>query len=409
MSVFFDNFRIIDAESDFTGAVFVKNGVISKVFREAGGASYNNAKEEAALVIKGGGNLALLPGFIDMHVHFRAPGFPDKEVLESGALAAVRGGFTTAVCMANTEPVIDNYALARALRERASELRLADIYPVLSLTEGMRGKRPVPPPESGIEWKDILLLSEDGRDIVDDGVFLAALTGAAKAGVPVSCHCDIGGEAAAVKRAIELGQKARCRLHIAHVSTAETCDIIREAKKSEATGFKLSAEAAPHHLALTNASAQALGSASFGKVAPPLAGEDDRLAVIRALKDGVIDVIATDHAPHTTEDKLNGAPGFTGLETAFAVANSTLVHGALFTPQDLSRLMSARPAAILGLERRGLIAETFRADLVIADTEAQMRVEAAFASRGKNSPYIGKTFRGEIIMTLCEGRICYGR
>jgi dihydroorotase len=374
-----------------------------------------------------------MPAFVDLHAHFRDPGFPGKETLESASLAAVAGGYGTVVCMANTQPVIDTPEKAAALQGRSASLGLIDLYPVLSLTTNMEGKElsgitglPSPSPASRqFRQGSPLMLSEDGKDVADDSLFLAALTEARRLGLPVSCHCDAGGENAATGRAIELGQKAHCRLHIAHVSTREAAAMIRTAKQGipqspgayndplPPTGFSLTAEATPHHIALTAADARALGADSLGRVNPALRTEADRLAIIEAILDGTIDAIATDHAPHTEADKERGAPGFTGLETAFAVCRTELVGEGRLTLSRLSSLMSAAPARLLGLggpgpEGRGRIEAGLRADLVIVDPEAIRTVDPAlFKSRGKNSPFIGRQLRGTILMTLHRGRVVF--
>jgi dihydroorotase len=226
-----------------------------------------------------------------------------------------------------------------------------------------------------------------------------------------------------------LGEKARCRLHIAHVSTKEAAEMIKQAKKNNPW---LTCEVTPHHIALTRETAAALGAESHGRVNPPLRTEEDRQALIAAIMDGTADTIATDHAPHSQAGKEKGAPGFTGLETAFAACNTALVIPGHITLSKLSSLMSAAPARILGLDEgdggnkdsagegnsggdnsqssvgRGRIAPGFRADFAIADPATAWTVEpAAFFSRGKNSPFTGKVLNGSILMTIRGGRIVY--
>jgi dihydroorotase len=190
-------------------------------------------------------------------------------------------------------------------------------------------------------------------------------------------------------------------LHIAHVSKKESVELIRSAKAENS--FKITAEAAPHHIALS--SRDVLDADTFGKVAPPLRSEDDRTAIISALKDGTIDIIATDHAPHSAADKKNGAPGFTGLETAFSVVNTVLKNN--FSIRQIVSLFSSKPAEVLGLKDRGKIKKGFRADITILDDSANRIVGSNFYSRSKNSPYIGKSYSGDVIMTMCNGKIVY--
>ena len=402
MKKLFRDFRIIDSQNDFYGSIYIEDHIIQDIIPAANDKGIEKYLSCANVVFSGRENLAIMPGFIDLHAHFRDPGYPEKEVLESACLSAARGGWTSAVCMANTKPVIDNETLAGCLRQRAAELGIIDLFPVISLTKAMHGQEittwHIPP----------RLLSEDGKDILDNALFLKALQAAAKQNILVSCHCDLGGESADVQRAIQLGQQ--CRLHIAHVSTAAACNAIRTAKQRMAEhNFVLTAEATPHHIALTSSDAQTLGADTNGKVAPPLASEDDRRAVIEALRDGVIDAIATDHAPHTAADKAAGSPGFTGFETAFSVLNTILVNRECFSLTTLSRLLSETPAQLLALDDRGRILKNYRADLTVVDITKQTVIKDDFFSRGKNSPFLGKALTGEIVMTLANGVIVYER
>ena len=431
------NFRLVDETTDVCGSIIVEDGIIKEVYLENADDAFDfiiaekeieRAAHRADIVLDGNAadpnsNLVLMPAFVDLHAHFRDPGFPEKETLESACLAAVAGGFGTVVCMANTKPVTDTIAQAQSIKDRSDALGLIDLYPVLSLTKGMESKElseitllkenqnKLSGDSDGLN--PIRLLSEDGKDVTDDELFLAALKEARRTGIPVSCHCDLDGENNATRRAIELGKKASCnhqqdcRLHIAHVSTKEAAAIIREAKKNN---NRLSCEVTPHHIALTEKDAAALGVESFGKVNPPLRKEEDRRALIEAIVDGTVDAIATDHAPHTKADKEQGAPGFTGLETAFAVCYSALVMPGHISLSKLSCLMSAEPARILGLDRgkegRGRIAPGMRADFAIADPGTAWTVDTAlFKSRGKNSPFSGKKLHGKIALTIHNG-IC---
>jgi dihydroorotase len=342
--------------------------------------------------------------------------------------------------MANTKPPVDTIEKAARLKERADRLGLIDLYPVLSLTKNMEGKelseitRLEARPGASVYLPP--MLSEDGRDLADDGLFLAAMREARRLGLPVSCHCDFGGpeeetaraagqsrrvwsrigENNAVRRAITLGKEAGCHIHIAHVSTKEAADLIREARAAAVPPFTLTCEATPHHIALTEADAGRLGAESRGRVNPPLREEADRQAIIEAICDGTIDVIATDHAPHRAADKAAGAPGFTGLETAFGVCCRELVRPGLLSLSRLSALMSANPARIVwgkgsaakGGPDRGRIAPGFRADIAVIDAEAEWTVDGgAFRSRGRNSPFIERKMRGTILMTIHRGRIVF--
>ncbi|MDR0758741.1 MAG: dihydroorotase [Treponema sp.] len=437
-SVILKNFRIIDEYTDTVGSVLIEDGRISAVSPRFTGQAAVCIDAEALL---SGRRLVLMPAFTDLHAHFRDPGpgpacdsLP-AETLESASLAAAAGGYGTVVCMANTKPPVDALKTAAAIKTRADALGLIDLYPAMSLTAGMEGRSLSEIAALSPGHPFPRLLSEDGRDVADDGLFLAAFAEARRLGLAVSCHCDAGGpeaEAAkrsgadravwsrieennAARRVLDLGRRAGCRVHIAHVSTGEAADMIRQAKAvlreraGPEGGFSLTCEVTPHHLALTEETARILGDESYGRVNPPLRTEADRRALIAAVLDGTIDAIATDHAPHGDVDKVKGAPGFAGLETAFAVCRTELVREGRLSLSRLSALMSARPARILGLgESRGRIAPGFRADILILDPDAPWTVEpAAFRSRGKNSPFAGRELAGRVFMTFHEGRVVY--
>jgi dihydroorotase len=368
-------------------------------------------------------HLVLMPAFVELHAHFRDPGYPAKETLESACLAAVAGGYTTVVCMANTKPIMDNKDDAANLKTRAESLGLIDLYPCLSLTRGMHGTdsshlKDAPSPSV------VRMLSDDGLDVADDKVFLAAMNRAAELDLPVSCHCDFGGEEArearetvstpaeisrieedrGTARALDLARETDCRVHIAHVSTRVAIGLVRQAKRSP----HITCEITPHHLALNEDDARALGILSDGKVAPPLRSDDDRKALREAIVDGTVDAIATDHAPHTKTDKESGNPGFSGLETAFAVCHAELVESGLISLKRLSALMSARPAKILGLTDRGNLQPGMRADLVLVDPTCNWTVDpAALRTRGKNTPFAGRAMKARVLATIRSGRFVY--
>jgi dihydroorotase len=436
MRIILKNFRLVDKDTDTSGSIIVQDGIISEV---SAGSPPPDEKTSGAAMIIDGKNLSssdklpvLMPAFVDLHAHFRDPGPGENNVLPSGVqlpsemiesacMAAAAGGFGTVVCMANTKPAIDTIEKAAALKKRSDALGLVDLYPVLSLTKNMEGKELS-------EIKNIypgnvsyipLMLSEDGKDPENDELFLVAMKEAKRIGIPISCHCDLGGdESNAVRRVIALGKKAGCRIHIAHVSTKKALYSIREAKREIATafgsndGFVLSCEAMPHHLCLTEADAIRLGAKTWGKVSPSLRPEEDRQALIQALKDGTVDAIATDHAPHSAADKEAGSPGFSGFETAFASLYTELVCGsASIDIKRLSSLLSAKPARLLGFgnsPKRGRLLPDCTADLVIADTEAAWVVDSEkFFSRGKNSPFAGRQLQGRVLMTLHGGRVVF--
>jgi dihydroorotase len=445
------NVRLMDEHTDMTGSVIVEDGVIKNIIPYDGDGGEHELERVVlrADIVLDGINIAfgdsappadrrnrlpvLMPAFVDLHAHFRDPGFTHKESLESASLAAAAGGFGTVVCMANTNPVTDSAEKAAAIKGRSDALGLIDLYPVLSLTKNMEGRElsgiTELRPRAAAAYEGPLMLSEDGKDLADDALFLAAMKEARRTGIPISCHCDSGGAAAAeakkagrprsvwsrieennaVSRAIELGRQAGCRIHIAHVSTKEAVETIHRAKTSLPPPCRVTAEAMPHNIALTEERAAELGDESHGRVNPPLRAEADRQAVIEGLLDGTIDAIATDHAPHIIEEKGTGAPGFSGLETAFAVCYTELVKKGRMDAKKLSALMSAAPMRILGLDTdRGLLAVGRRADLVIADPGAAWTVDPAhLKSRGKNNPFAGYELHGKILITINRGRIVF--
>jgi dihydroorotase len=430
MRIILKNFHLVDEETDVLGSIIVQDGIIAEV---QAGDSLPAEKISGSAMIIDGKNLSssdklpvLMPAFVDLHAHFRDPGLggngllpsevaPLSEVLESACMAAAAGGFGTVVCMANTKPAIDTIEKAAVLKKCSDVLGLIDLYPVMSLSRNMEGKELsgiTAIPASGSSYIP-LMLSEDGKDPDNDDLFLAAMKEAKRIGIPVSCHCDLGGdENNAVRRAIELGKKAGCHIHIAHVSTKKTLQTIREAKQEfKAGGFALTCEAMPHHLCLTEEDADRLRAKTWGRVNPPLRSEDDRQALIQALKDGTVDAIATDHAPHSAADKETGAPGFSGFETAFAALYTELVRGGAIDLKRLSSLLSANPARLLSFEnspKRGLLLPDYTADLTIVDTETAWIVEPEkFFSRGKNSPFVGRQLYGKILMMLHKGRVVF--
>jgi dihydroorotase len=445
--------RIVDEATDMIGSVLIEDGRIAAVIPAplgtelqaltAAGTGPGTELGPGDRVMDGGyanssssvPRLTLMPAFVELHAHLRDPGFPEKETLESGSLAAVAGGYGTLVCMANTKPVMDDPAAAAALKKRADRHGLIDLFPALSLTVGMEGHEVSHLSRLAEAHGAIRLLSEDGKDVAEASTFEKALRAAANLGLPVSCHCDAGGpeavaakaagvprsiwsrieENVATERALSLGKATGCHIHIAHVSTKEAVSAIRIAKTAiprdrAGKNMRITAEATPHHIALTEEDAERLGAESIGRVNPSLRAEDDRRAVIDGLLDGTIDAIATDHAPHTEADKAGGAPGFIGLETAFAVCMKELVATERIELKGLSKLMSSVPSSILGLHDRGVIAVGMKADLVLVDTETEWTVNAGDSrSRGRNTPFEGCRLRGRIVMTIHDGRIVFDR
>ena len=382
------------------------------------------------MVIEGEG-LTALPGFIDMHVHLREPGFEYKEDIDSGTAAAVHGGFTAVACMPNTRPVADSPYLIKYILMRAKEADNCRVYPIAAITQGEKGQQL----SEMKKLKDAgaVAFSDDGVPVSDSRMMRNALLYAANFNLPVIEHCEDkslvdGGvvnegknsnllglpgisrasEDAEIARNIVLAQVYNVPVHLAHVSTRGGMQLIREAK---ARGVKVTCETCPHYMALTDE--EILGFNTLAKVNPPLREEEDRQAVIAAIADGTADCIVTDHAPHSKEDKDGGmydSPnGISGLETSYAVSYTTLVEGGYITQERLTELMTYNPAKILGVEC-GRIEKGGLADITLVDNSKEFTVDpSTFASKGKNTPFAGKKYKGVVEYTIVGGVVKYAR
>ncbi len=371
----------------------------------------------------------VLPGLIDMHVHLREPGFEKKENIESGARAAVKGGFTQICCMPNTRPVIDNKVVVTYIKARAREVALCKIHPIGAITQGQNGE--TLSDIGAMKAAGAVALSEDGKSVAKTNLMANAMLYAHGFGLKCLCHCEDAGlvdggvvhegyystltglkgsvraaEDIVIAREICLSESLNIPVHICHVSTYSGVQLIREAK---ARGVQVTAETCPHYFTLTDEAIQTFDTNT--KVNPPLREEKDRLAVLGGLKDGTLDCIVTDHAPHHEDDKRVeyslAAFGISGLETSFALSYTVLVKGGVLTLAQLAERMSARPAAILGLEG-GKIEVGAPADLTVADLGRKWTVDPAeFVSKGKNTPFAGREVCGKIKYTVVDGEIKY--
>lgn len=370
----------------------------------------------------------LAPGLIDMHVHFREPGHEHKETLETGSRSAAAGGVTTVACMPNTDPVIDDVALVHFIERRARETAIVRVHPIAAITRGLRGTELA---EMGmLKEAGAVAFSDDGLPVYDTLVMRRALAYSTAFDALViqhaedpklsACGCMNEGEVATrlglpgipnaseaiiVERDIRLAAITGGRYHVAHISTAEAVEAVRQAR---ARGLAVSAEAAPHHFALNET---AVGDyLTFAKMAPPLRSEADRQAIIEGIADGTIEAIATDHAPHDQDSKrlpfAHAANGVVGLETL--VPLTLELHHA--RKADLRRLLAAltcNPARLLGLDR-GVLAKGRPADLVLIDIDRPWRIDpAAFQSKSKNSPFGGRSVRGRALRTVVGGRAVF--
>jgi dihydroorotase len=375
--------------------------------------------------------LIVCPGFIDLHVHLREPGREDKETIASGTRAAAAGGFTAVCAMPNTEPVNDSAGITQAILERARAEGVVRVYPVGAITQGSRG-------EELAEYGDLreagcVALSDDGRPVTSARMMRRALEYASAFDLPIVDHCEepslsqgasmnegpvstlLGlrgapavAEAIAVERDVMLAELTGGRVHIAHLSTARSVDAVRRGK---ARGVKVTAEATPHHLLLTDQVVKDSEYDTATKMNPPLRSEEDRQAVLDGVRDGTIDCIATDHAPHTVDDKKvefdQAAFGIVGLETAVSLGLDRLVRPGLLALEQLVGLLSTAPARVLALPG-GTLAPGAVADLTLLDLDRRVKVDPArFESKGRNTPFGGWTLRGGPAMTIVGGRVVW--
>jgi dihydroorotase len=375
--------------------------------------------------------LVVAPGFVDLHTHLREPGREDKETIATGTRAAAAGGFTAVCAMPNTEPVNDTAGITRGILERARADALVRVYPIGAITKGSRG-------EELAEYGDLreagcVAVSDDGRPVASARVMRRALEYAQAFDLPVIDHCEeptlfekaamnegpvatlLGlrgtpavAEAVVVERDVMLAELTGGRVHIAHLSTALSVEAVRRGK---ARGVRVTAEATPHHLLLTDAAVKESGYDTSTKMNPPLRAEADRAAVVQGLVDGTIDCIATDHAPHTVDDKKvefdQAAFGVVGLETAVALALDRLVGGGVLGLLRLVALLSTNPARVLGLPG-GTLAPGAPADLTLIDLERKRQVDPVrFASKGRSTPFAGWILTGWPVATLVGARVVF--
>lgn len=373
--------------------------------------------------------LTLLPGLIDMHVHLREPGFEKKEDILSGSRAAVKGGFTQICCMPNTKPVIDGKVVVTYILSRAREVNLCKVHPIGAITEGQEGKNLAS--IGAMKAAGAVALSEDGKSVVSTGLMKNAMLYAADFGLKCLCHCEDaslvdGGvvhegyystltglkgsiraaEDVIVAREICLAESLELPVHICHVSTYSAVQLIREAK---ARGVRVTAETCPHYFTLTDEVISSFDTNT--KVNPPIREERDRLAIIEGLKDGTLDCIVTDHAPHHRDDKnveYNlAAFGISGLETSFALSYTELVRGGSMSLFGLVQKMSVNPAAILNLEG-GTLEIGAPADFTAVDLDEEWTIDPAeFVSKGKNTPFTGRKVYGRVKLTVVDGDVKY--
>ncbi len=384
---------------------------------------------EDAKVIDAKG-LAVIPGLIDMHTHFREPGQEHKETIRSGTRAAAKGGFTSAATMANTSPVADSPQIIREIINRAERDGVVNVFPVGSVTLGLLGEQLVDVGE--LVSAGAVAISDDGKPIGNPWIMRQALICCKEYGIPLISHCEevmessvgwvmnqgenstrlgvIGlpdsTEEIMVERDIRLAERTGAHLHIAHVSTSGSVELVRRAKEK---GINVTAEATPHHFTLTDAAVEKYGANA--KMNPPLRSQEDVDAVIAGLRDGTIDVIATDHAPHAPDEKGSGlekAPfGVVGLETCLPLVITRLVCQGHLTISEAVAKMTLNPARILNLDK-GSLSEGSDADITIIDMEKEQVVDpSTFESKGRNTPFFGWKLKGWSVMTIVGGKVVF--
>lgn len=372
----------------------------------------------------------VFPGFIDMHVHMRDPGQTHKGDINSESHAAAKGGYTTVCAMPNTSPVVDSREQIRYVQDKAEAVGLCNVLQVGAITKGMEGKELSD--IYGMAEEGMISISEDGKSVMDSGLLREAMKIAKEKDLSVLSHCEdinlvqggvmnagkkseefgVNGITNAVENIIEardimLAEETGARLHLCHCSTKESVDLIREGKEK---GITVSGEVCPHHFALCEDDIPSKEDANF-KMNPPLRSKEDVEALKKGLKEGVLEVISTDHAPHSKEEKsgdFTKAPfGIVGMETAASLTYSELVLGGYLTPMQMAEKMSYNPAKILKIDK-GDISVGKIADIVIFDPDKEYEVtEQSFGGKSKNSPFIGWTLTGQICTTIMGGKITY--
>ena len=421
MRLLIKNGTVIDPKNGINDTldIYIDNGIIEEIGKKL---DYSGGEIE---VIDADGK-QLLPGLVDMHCHLREPGQEYKEDIETGTKSAAKGGFTSVACMPNTVPVIDNVSVVEYVKSRAKNVGCVNVFPIGAISKGLKGEELA---EIGMmKFAGVVAVSDDGNPVSDSGLMRRALEYAQAFDTPVISHCETkelaegsmnegytstamglkginrAAEEINVARDVILARSTNTSVHIAHVSTRGSVDIVRQAKKQ---GVKVTCETCPHYFTLTEEAVA--GYNTNAKMNPPLRTADDVDAIIEGLVDGTIDAIATDHAPHHADEKNRefelALNGIVGLETAFALGVTYLVKQNHFTLDKLVEKMACNPAKILGISRGSL--EVGRAaDLVIVDVNKKYTVDTSgFYSKSKNSPYDGFELFGTVDYTIVNGSV----
>ena len=370
--------------------------------------------------------LKVAPAFVDVHVHLREPGYGYKERIATGTMAAARGGYTTVCSMPNLNPVPDSVENLKVQQDIIDSYAKIEVLPYAAITIGRKGEELV---DVASLHDKVCAFSDDGSGVQVDGMMERAMSEAVKHDALIAAHCEVeellkGGyihdgeyarqhnhkgicsesEWEQVKRDIEIAEKLGCRYHVCHISTKETVELVRQAK---ARGVKVTCETGPHYLIFTDMD---LEEDARWKMNPPIRSAEDRAALIEGIKDGTIDMIATDHAPHSLEEKSRGlkdsAMGIVGLETAFAALNTHLVKRGIISLEHLVQIMSINPRKVFRIQGGLNIGD--RADIVLLDTEREWVVDSEkFYSMGKVSMFVGRPMVGDVAMTIHRGNVVY--
>lgn len=400
--------------------LYIDNGIVAHIGKDC--------LQDADRILEGNG-LYALPGLVDAHCHLRDPGFEYKEDIASGTRSAAKGGFTSIACMPNTNPVVDNAAVVRYIMDKAKREGVVNVYPIGSITKGQAGEELS---EIGsMKEAGIVAVSDDGRPVMNSSVMKKGMIYASQFNLPVISHCEDldlaeGGsmnegvvstmlglrgipssaEDVMVAREILLSEYTKVPIHIAHVSTKTSVQLIRDAKRR---GVKVIAETCPHYFTLTEEACK--GYNTNAKMNPPLRTSEDVEAVKEGLRDGTIDIIATDHAPHHFDEKnveFDLAPnGIVGFETAFPLSYTYLVATGILSLPQLVHKLSTAPSKLLNIDR-GTIETGKAADIILVDLDNEYSIDvSAFLSKSKNSPFDGFKVKGRIVTTFVSGRIVY--
>ncbi|WP_018132397.1 dihydroorotase [Effusibacillus pohliae] len=423
MGILLQNGKLLELESGelLAREVLIEGNQITRIAERIEAAGHETVNLNGHVIV---------PGFFDMHVHLRDPGFEYKETIETGTQAAAKGGFTTVACMPNTRPVLDKPELLRYVYEKSQAVGFARVYPYGAITKGERGEELTD--MDALKEAGAIGFTDDGIGVQNAGMMRSAMERAKELGLPIVIHAEdeslsgkgcmnegevskrlglpgIPGvaESVHVARDALLAELTGAHLHVCHISDASAVDVVRWAKRR---GIRVTAEVTPHHLLLTDEGID--GTDANWKVNPPLRTEKDRQACLEGLLDGTIDMIATDHAPHSEEEKKRAfqvAPfGFVGLETAFPLLYTELVEKAkLLSLHQLVQKMTAAPAAIFGVPG-GRVVEGGVADLTVIDLQQERVIDPAeFASKGRNTPFAGWKAKGWPVLTICNGRVTH--